>query len=64
VICAGGISLIVILSHVFPQAVKVSDAIVADFHTWRHQRDWTGWKYAMWDAGFKLPIQLPSGRCR
>jgi hypothetical protein len=39
----------------------LSNRTEADFQAWRHQRDWTGWKYAMWDAGFKLPMQLPGG---
>jgi hypothetical protein len=36
----------------------------ADFQKWRYQRDATAWKYAMWDAGMKMPTQLPSGRSR
>ena len=36
----------------------------ADFTGYRRQRDWTAWKYAMWDAGMKLPTQLPDGRAR
>jgi hypothetical protein len=36
--------------------------VAADFQKWRWQRDATAWKYAMWDAGMKLPTQLPSGR--
>jgi hypothetical protein len=36
----------------------------ADFHAWRYQRDSTAWKYAMWDGGFKLPTQLPTGRSK
>jgi hypothetical protein len=36
----------------------------ADFQAWRHQRDSTAWKYAMWDRGFKLPTQLASGRSK
>jgi hypothetical protein len=36
----------------------------ADFDRWRYQRDATTWKYAMWDAGMKLPTQLPSGRSK
>ena len=34
----------------------------ADFQAWRYQRDFTAWEYTMWDRGFKLPTQLPSGR--
>jgi hypothetical protein len=38
----------------------------ADFDRWREQRDWTARKYAMWEAGEKLPSQKPSSlmRCR
>jgi hypothetical protein len=36
----------------------------ADFDKWRDQRDFTAWKYTMWDARMKLPTQLPSGRSR
>jgi hypothetical protein len=35
-----------------------------DFQEWRDQRDWTTWKYAMWDAGLKMPTQLPTGMSR
>ncbi|MDR3484149.1 MAG: hypothetical protein P4M05_04465 [Bradyrhizobium sp.] len=35
-----------------------------DFRKWCDQRDFTAWKYAMWDAGRKLPTQLPAGRSR
>lgn len=36
----------------------------SDFAEWRYQRDATEWKYAMWDAGMKMPTQLPGGRSR
>ncbi|MBU6458999.1 MAG: hypothetical protein KGQ48_15890, partial [Bradyrhizobium sp.] len=36
----------------------------ADFQTWRDRRDWTAWKYAMWDAGMKMPTQRPDARSR
>jgi hypothetical protein len=29
-----------------------------DFQKWRHQRDWTARKYALWDAGKRL--EMPS----
>jgi hypothetical protein len=29
----------------------------ADYQAWRDDRDWTRWKYAMWDAGMKMPTQ-------
>lgn len=36
----------------------------ADFDAWRYQRAATAWKYAMWEAGCKMPTQLPSGVSR
>jgi hypothetical protein len=36
----------------------------ADFQAWRDQRKWTAWKYAMHDAGLKMPTQRPNGRSR
>jgi hypothetical protein len=33
-----------------------------DFEEYRRQRARTAWKYAMHDAGAKMPTQLPSGR--
>jgi hypothetical protein len=33
----------------------------ADFDKWRYQRDATAWKYAMWDAGMKMPTQMSNG---
>jgi hypothetical protein len=33
----------------------------ADF---RRQEAWTAWKYAMWDAGCRMPTQSTSGRAR
>ena len=32
----------------------------ADFQAWPDQQDWTARKYAMWQAGEKLPSQKPS----
>ena len=32
----------------------------ADFQAWRDQQEWTARKYAMWQAGEKLPSQKPS----
>jgi|ERR1700677_968140 N-acetylneuraminic acid mutarotase len=43
-------------------AAFLSNRTEADFEKWRYQRDVTAWKYAMWDAGKKLPTQLPGGR--
>ncbi|MGA2057949.1 MAG: hypothetical protein ABSG88_21915 [Bradyrhizobium sp.] len=34
------------------------------FEEWRHQRDWTERKYAMWSRGEKLPSQIPSSMMR
>lgn len=31
---------------------------------WRYYNAFTRWKYAMWDAGSKLPTQMTSGRSR
>jgi hypothetical protein len=45
-------------------AVFLSKRCEADFQAWRHQQDWTARKYAMWDAGEKLPSQKPSSRMR
>jgi hypothetical protein len=36
--------------------VFLSNRTEADFQKWRHQRDWTERKYAMWKAGEKAPV--------
>jgi hypothetical protein len=36
----------------------------ADYQAWRDHRDWTAWKYAMWDAGMKMPTQTQDGTAR
>ena len=36
----------------------------ADYEAWRDQRDQTAWKYAMWDAGLKMPTQMRDGVAR
>jgi hypothetical protein len=36
----------------------------ASFQRWREQRDWTAWKYQMWDHGRRMPTQNPNGRSR
>jgi hypothetical protein len=41
-------------------AVFLSNRAEADFQAWRHQRDWTARKYAMWEAREKLPSQRSS----
>jgi hypothetical protein len=38
----------------------LSNRTEADFQAWRDQRDWTERKYAMWQAGERLPSQKPS----
>ena len=50
----------------FAKAWKIffANRTVADFQAWRDQRVSTAWKYAMWDGGYKLPTQLPSGRSK
>ena len=35
-----------------------------DFQAWRKDRASTAWKYAMWDAGCRLPTQTAVGRAR
>jgi hypothetical protein len=35
----------------------------ADYQAWRDNRDWTAWKYAMWDAGMKMQTQDGTARC-
>jgi hypothetical protein len=47
-------------------ALFLSNRTEADFQAWRDARDWTARKYAMWDAGEKLPSQKPSSlmKCR
>src|SRR6266851_5697369 len=40
--------------------VFLSKRTEADFQAWRDQRDWTARKYAMWNAGEKLPSQKTS----
>jgi hypothetical protein len=36
----------------------------ADFRSWREDRDWHAWKYAMWERGQKLPTQKPNSTMR
>jgi hypothetical protein len=40
--------------------VFVSKRTAADFQAWRDERDWTARKYAMWQAGERMPSQKPS----
>ena len=41
-------------------AVFLSKRSETDFQVWRDQQDWTARKYAMRQAGEKLPSQKPS----
>jgi len=36
--------------------VFLSNRTEADFQEWRDARDWTARKYAMWEAGERLPL--------
>jgi hypothetical protein len=36
----------------------------SDFQEYRRERAFRAWKYAMWDAGCRMPTQLPDGRSR
>ena len=36
----------------------------ADYEEWRHQRDWTAHKYAMWERGERMPTQIPNSMMR
>jgi hypothetical protein len=40
--------------------VFLSNRTEADFQAWRDARDWTAWKYAMWERGERLPSQNPN----
>ncbi|WP_315774839.1 MULTISPECIES: hypothetical protein [unclassified Bradyrhizobium] len=42
----------------------VSRRSPADFEAWRRHRAFTAWKYAMWDAGCRMPAQSSTGRSR
>jgi hypothetical protein len=44
--------------------IFLSKRTEADFEEWRRDRASTAWKYAMWDAGCKLPTQMANGRSR
>ena len=46
----------------FEQAWRIflSNRTEADFQAWRHQRDQTARKYAMWERGELLPSQKPN----
>jgi hypothetical protein len=45
-------------------SVFLSKRTETDFLEHRRHRAWTAWKYAMWDAGCKLPTQSADGRGR
>lgn len=34
------------------------------YEVWRHDRDWTAWKYRMWKEHLPMPTQTQSGRSR
>jgi hypothetical protein len=36
----------------------------AHFQAWRDERDWTARKYAMWEAGERMPSQKPGSLMR
>lgn len=36
----------------------------ANFQEWRDNRDFTAWKYGMWDAHMKMPTAMANGRSR
>jgi hypothetical protein len=36
----------------------------ADYDAWRDERDWTVWKYTMWETGLKMPTQTQDGTAR
>jgi hypothetical protein len=40
--------------------VFLSNRTEADFQAWRHARDWTARKHAMWERGERLPSQNPN----
>jgi hypothetical protein len=40
--------------------VFLSNRTEADFQASRDARDWTAWKYAMWERGERLPSQNPN----
>jgi hypothetical protein len=44
--------------------VFLSNRTEADFQAWRDEQDWTARKYAMWEAGEKLPSQKPNSLMR
>jgi hypothetical protein len=43
--------------------VFLSNRTEADFQEWRDQRDTTARKYALWEAGERLPSQRPISTC-
>jgi hypothetical protein len=45
-------------------AVFLANRTAADFQAWRHDRDWTKRKYAMWKRGELLPSQKPDTMMR
>ena len=45
-------------------ALRYGHRAEADFQAWRDAQDWIARKYAMWEAGEKLPSQAPSSLMR
>ncbi|CCE03409.1 conserved hypothetical protein [Bradyrhizobium sp. STM 3809] len=45
-------------------SVFLSNRSPRDFAEWREHKAFTAWKYAMWDAGCRLPTQTKSGQSR
>ncbi|WP_316172382.1 hypothetical protein [Bradyrhizobium sp. SZCCHNRI2049] len=45
-------------------AVFLGNRTSADFDTYRQHVAFTAWKYAMWDAGCRMPAQNTNGRSR
>ena len=45
-------------------ALAVAPNHASDFDKYRQYRAHEAWKHAMWEAGCKLPTQMPDGRSR
>jgi hypothetical protein len=52
------------LPHHFDLAFLSAECTETDFDNYRRQRAWTDWKYAMLDAGLRLPAQSPDQHAR
>jgi hypothetical protein len=66
----GHVSHLILLSGQYAESMpqpfeeKVARVMHGDFAAYRQQRAMTAWKYAMWDAGCKMPTQVPDGRAQ